>query len=125
MKYEDFFYDNKYKNSNDNIKILINSLIKIFEEKCIKKFYPVWRGNGGETKVFALKLEERLISKYGKKRENIITVRLRMEHLDIEGFKGIYANGKELPYSLDITENRLIRLYRDINNLFISKIINE
>ena len=62
MKYEDFFYDNKYKMANDKIKMLINNLIKTFENKCIKKFYPAWLGDEGDTKVFVLKLQERLIT---------------------------------------------------------------
>ena len=125
MKYENFFYDDKHKMTNDKIKMLINNLIKTFDEKCIKIFYPAWRGDEGNTKVFALKLQERLISKYGRKRENIITIRLRMEQLDIEVFDGIYCNGKEFPYNLNVTDNDLTRLFKDINNLFISKIINE
>jgi hypothetical protein len=125
MKYENFFYDNKYKMTNDKIKMLISDLIKDFDEKCIEKFYPMWRGDEGNTKVFVIKLEEKLISKYGKKRENVITIRLRMEQLDIEVFNGIYCNGKEFSYNLNVNDSNLIRLYEDINNLFVSKIINE
>ena len=125
MKYEDFFYDNKYKMANDKIKILINNLIKSFDKKCIEKFHPKWRGDEGDTKVFVLKFQEKLISKYGKKRENIITVRLRMEQLDIEVFNGIYCNGKEFPYNLNVTDSDLTRLHKDINDLFISRIISE
>lgn len=125
MEYKGFFDDNKYKMFNENIKVLINSLIKIFEERCTKKIYPSWRGNEGDTKVFVLKLEERLLSKYDKKRENIITVRIRANQLDVEVFNGIYCNGKEFPYSFNITDSNLSSLYKDINNLFIQKVINE
>lgn len=111
--------------TNDKIKMLINSLIKTFDERCIREFYPSWRGDEGNTKVFVLKLQERLISKYGKRRKNIITTRLRMEQLDIEVFNGTYCNGREFPYNLNVTNSDLTRLYKDINNLFISKIINE
>lgn len=125
MKYESFFNDDKYKMSNNKIKMLINNLIKTFDEKCIKSFYPKWRGNEGDTKVFVLKLQERLLSKYGKKRENIITVRLRTEQIDIEVFNGEYCNGKEFSYNLNTSNSNLIRLYKEINNLFILKVINE
>lgn len=124
MRYENFFNDNKYKMANDTIKTLINNLTKNFKEKCTKEFYPKWRGNEGSTEVFVFKLEEKLMSKYGKKRENIITVRLRMEKLDIEVFSGIYCNGKEFSYNLNVTKSELAKLYQDINDLFNSKIIN-
>ncbi|MFL0194420.1 hypothetical protein ACJDU8_02365 [Clostridium sp. WILCCON 0269] len=84
MKYKNFFCDDKYKTTDDKIKMLINNLIKTFREECIRKFYPKWRGNEGDTQVFVFKLEKKLLSKYGKKRENIITVRLQMEQLDVE-----------------------------------------
>lgn len=125
MKYESFFYNSKYISTNDNIKILINNLIKILDQKCIKEFNPTWRGDEGITKVFVLKLKERLISKYGKKRENLITIRLRIDQLDIEVFNGIYRNGKEFSYNLNTADNDLTLLYEDINNLFNSKIITE
>jgi hypothetical protein len=124
MRYENFFDDNKYKMANETIKILINNLVRNFQEKCIKGFYPKWRRNESSTEVFVLKLEEKLVSKYGKKRENIITVRLRMEQLDIEVFRGIYCNGKEFSYNLSVTESELVKLYKDINDLFISMLIN-
>jgi len=69
--------------------------------------------------------QTRVISKYGKRRENIITIRLRMEQLDIEVFNGIYCNGKEFPYNLNVTDSDLTRLHKDINNSFISRIISE
>lgn len=72
MRDENFFDDNKYKMANDTIKILINNLVKNFQEKCTKEFYPKWRGNESSTEVFVFKLEEKLVSKYGQKRENII-----------------------------------------------------
>lgn len=125
MKYDNFFRDDKYKILNDNVKMLINNLIRIFDEKCTKEFYPAWRGNEGNTKVFAIKSQVKLMSKYGKSRENIITIRLRMDHLDIEVFKGIYCNGSEFFFSSDVTDNDLAKLYKDINDLFASKIINE
>lgn len=118
MRYENFFNNNKYKMANDTIKILINNLVKNFEEKCTKGFYPKWRGNEGSTEVFVFKLKEKLVSKYGQKRENIITVRLRMEQLDIEVFSGTYCNGKEFSYNLSVTESELAKLYEDINYLF-------
>lgn len=124
MRYENFFQDNKYKMANDTIKILINNLIKNFEDKCTKKFYPKWRGNEGGTEVFVFKSEEKLMSKYGKKRENIITVRLRVEQLDVEVFSGTYCNGKEFCYNLSATESELVKLYEDINDLLMSMIIN-
>ncbi|ERI94652.1 hypothetical protein HMPREF1982_00789 [Clostridiales bacterium oral taxon 876 str. F0540] len=123
MKYEEFFTDNKYKNSNDKNKILIDSILKIFEEKCTKEFYPAWRNDEGNVKVFAIKLKEKLMSKYGSKRENIVTIRLRMEQLDIEVFRGTYCKNEEFPYSLDTIESDLARLYEDINNLFASGLI--
>ncbi|AET68618.1 hypothetical protein Desor_3099 [Desulfosporosinus orientis DSM 765] len=125
MKYEEFFNDNKFKMANDKIKMLISNLIKIFDKKCIKEFYPAWRGDEGDTKVFVLKLQERLKSKYGKKRENIITVRLRFSQLDIEVFNGIYCNGNEFSCNSNFTDSDLTRLYKDINNSFSSRIINE
>lgn len=123
MKYEEFFNDNKYKNSNDKNKILINNILQIFDEKCTKEFYPSWRNNEGNTKVFAIKLKEKLMSKYGSKRENIVTIRLRMEQLDIEVFRGTYCKGQEFPYNLDTTDIDLIKLYEDINDLFASGLI--
>jgi hypothetical protein len=121
---EEFFNDNKYKMDNDNIKILINNIIKIFEGKCNLEFCPKWRGNEGDTKVFVLKLKERVISKYGKKRENIITVRLRIQQLDIEVFSGLYCNGKEFSYNSNTKDSSLVGLYNDINDLFDSQIVN-
>lgn len=123
MMYENFFNDNKYTMANDTIKTLINNLIYNFENRCTKKFYPKWRGNEGSTEVFVFKSEEKLTSKYGKKRENIITIRLRNEQLDVEVFSGIYCNGKEFPYNLSVTESELAKLYKDINDLFSSKLI--
>jgi len=125
MKYESFFYNNKYEMSSDKIKILINNLINNFKKKCIRKFYPKWRRDEGDTKVFVLKLEEKLISKYDKKRENIITVRLRLEQLDIEVYKGIYCKSKGFHYDLNVTDISLTSLYEDINSLFVPKIINK
>lgn len=124
MRYENFFNDNKYKMANETIKKLINNLIGNFEEKCTKRFYPKRRGDEGHTEVFVFKLEEKLISKYGKTRENIITVRLRVEQLDVEVFSGTYCNGKEFSYNLSVTESELVKLYEDINDLFRSRIIN-
>lgn len=48
-----------------------------------------------------------------------------MEQLDIEVFNGIYCNGKEFSYNLNTTNSDFTRLYEDINNLFISKVIKE
>jgi hypothetical protein len=124
MRYENFFNDNKYKMANETIKTLINNLIRNFEEKCTKRFYPKWRGNEGRTEVFVFKLEEKLISKYGKTRENIITVRLRVEQLDVEVFSGTYSNGTEFQYNLSVTNSELTKLYEDINELFKSRLIN-
>ncbi|MBZ9634608.1 hypothetical protein [Clostridium sp. FP1] len=121
---EVFSQDNKYKMNNDNIKVLIKNIIEIFEERCTKNFYPKWRGNEGDTKVFVLKLDERLLSKYGKKRENIITVRLRTQQLDIEVFSGLYSNGKEFPYDSNAKDSDLLKLYKDINDLFVSQIVS-
>lgn len=124
MKNEEFFNHKKYKNINDKNKTLINNMLKIFEEKCTKEFYPSWRNDEGNVKVFAIKLKEKLMSKYGSKRENIVTIRLRVEQLDIEVFRGTYCKGQEFPYGLDTTDIDLLRLYEDINNLFASRIIN-
>lgn len=125
MKYESFFFNSKYKTANNYIKMLINNLIIILDQKCIKEFNPTWRGDEGATKVFVIKLKQRIKSKYGKKRENLITIRLRIELLDIEVFNGIYRKGKEFSYKLNTADNDLVLLYEDINNLFNSKIINE
>ena len=124
MRYENFFNDNKYIMANETIKTLINNLIRNFEEKCTKRFYPKWRGNEGHTEVFVFKLEEKLMSKYGKTRENIITVRLRVEQLDVEVFSGTYSNGKEFQYNLSVTNSELTKLYEDINELFKLRLIN-
>lgn len=88
-KKQDFINDDNYRSSNQIIKILIDNLVKIFEEKCTKEFYPKWRGKEGNTKVFIFKLNEKLISKYGSRRENMITIRVRMSYLDIEVYKDI------------------------------------
>ncbi|GCD11653.1 hypothetical protein [Clostridium tagluense] len=121
---EVFSQDNKYKMNNNNIKVLIKNIIEIFQERCTKIFYPKWRGNEGDTKVFVLKLDERLLSKYGKKRENIITVRLRTQQLDIEVFSGLYSNGKEFHYDSNAKDSDLLKLYKDINDLFVSQIVS-
>lgn len=118
VKKEDFINDNSYKSSNKICKILIDNLVKIFEEKCTKEFYPKWRGDEGNTKVFVFKLYDKLTSKYGSKRENIITVRVRKSYLDIEVYNGVYCNGKEFSYSENIDTIDLIKVYKDINDLF-------
>ena len=63
-------------------------------------------------------LYDKLVSKYHSKRENIITVRIRSNYLDIEVFNGKHYNGKEFPYSKDTDIEDLIKLYEDINDLF-------
>lgn len=118
MEKWDFINHNNYKECNETIKKLIDNLIKIFEEKCREEFYPKWRGNEGSTKVFVFKLYKKLISKYGSSRENIITVRLRQNYLDIEVYNGVYCNGKEFPYSANTNTEDLIKLFEDINDLF-------
>jgi hypothetical protein len=125
LKYEVFFSDEKYIYENNTIKVLINNLIKIFEDKCTKEFYPKWRGNEGDTKVFAIKLNKKLSSIYGQARINIVTVRMGSSQLNVEVYNGTYCNGKEFCYDLNISESNLKKLYTDINSLYISKIINE
>lgn len=118
MEKKSFINDNNYKNSNEINKDLIDSLIRKFEEKCIKGFYPKWRGEEGSTKVFVFKLYDKLVSKYNNKRENVITVRMRSNYLDIEVFNGKYYNGKEFSYSKNTDTKDLMKLYVDINDLF-------
>ena len=123
LKKEDFINNNNYKNSNQIIKVLIDSLVKIFEEKCTEEFYPKWRGNEGNTKVFVFKLYKKLTSKYGNRRENVITVRVRMNYLDIEVYNGVYCNGEEFSYSQNTDNRDLIKVYKDINDLFNNNLL--
>jgi N-acetylmuramoyl-L-alanine amidase len=115
---------NTYKNEDCYVRAnQANDIAKYSEVELYVEIH-INAGGGTGPEVFVFKSEEKLMSKYGRTRENIITVRLRVEQLDVEVFNGTYCNGNEFSYNLSVTESELVKLYEDINDLFRPSIIN-